>query len=117
VVSKLGNLEAQVMEVLWQVAPEVKTVREVGDHFPDHAYTTIMTVLTRLASKGFILEGQIGRAKTYVASMSKAEFISTLMTDALDLASDRTAALVQFARTVDAEGARALRDALQEPRP
>ena len=116
-VSKLGNLEAQVMEVLWQVAPEVKTVREVGDHFPDHAYTTIMTVLTRLASKGFILEGQIGRAKTYVASMSKAEFISTLMTDALDLAADRTAALVQFARTVDAEGARALRDALQEPRP
>jgi hypothetical protein len=42
----LGELERLVMDVLWDSNEESHTVREVADHFPDHAYTTIMTVLT-----------------------------------------------------------------------
>ena len=48
---RLGALEAQVMDVLWDHGPA--TVREVIDRLPrEPAYTTIATVLANLGRKG-----------------------------------------------------------------
>lgn len=57
------------MAVLWE-ADQAHTVREVLDALNRQrrqplAYTTVMTVLTRLADKGALLRHQQGRSFTY----------------------------------------------------
>ena len=113
---RLGELERSVMNVLWDaVAP--LTVREVLDGLGerDLAYTTIMTVLDRLGTKEMVRRERDGRAFRYAPALTRDAATSELLHAALDEAgTDRTAALVHFARTVDPAEARALRAALDE---
>ena len=72
--SRLGSLEAEVMEVLWSSAAP-RTVREVLDALNERrpaplAYTTVMTVLVRLADKGVLVRDQHGRSFTYAPVIS-----------------------------------------------
>lgn len=67
--SRLGSLEAEVMAVLWET-DRAYTVREVLDVLnrqrrPPLAYTTVMTVLTRLADKDALVRHQQGRCFIY----------------------------------------------------
>ncbi len=67
--SALGPLEAEVMGVLWQ-ADEPVSVRQVADRLnagraAPLAYTTVMTVLSRLSSKGILARRQAGRGFVY----------------------------------------------------
>jgi len=67
--SALGPLEAEVMAVLWQAEAPV-SVRAVADRLnadrtPPLAYTTVMTVLSRLAGKGILVREQQGRGFVY----------------------------------------------------
>ena len=113
---RLGELERSVMNVLWD-APAPQTVREVLDALGerDLAYTTIMTVLDRLGTKEMVRRERDGRAFRYAPALTRDAATSELLHAALDQAgSDRTAALVHFAQTVDPEEARALRAALDE---
>ena len=99
----LGELEKLVMNVLWD-APETSwSVRTVADKFPDHAYTTIMTVLTRLASKGYLIEGKAGRANTYRVSATRESYVVTLMSEALATADDRAIVLARFAESMNSD--------------
>lgn len=97
----LGDLERQVMDVFWHAPEDSFTVRDMCASFPDHAYTTIMTVMTRLAKKGFLVETRVSRAHVYRAAAAKEVYVASLLADALDQASDRQAALVQFADRMD----------------
>ncbi|RYJ05765.1 MAG: BlaI/MecI/CopY family transcriptional regulator [Actinomycetales bacterium] len=113
---RLGELERSVMNVLWDAAAPL-TVREVLDALGerDLAYTTIMTVLDRLGTKEMVRRERDGRAFHYAPALSRDEATSELLHAALDEAgTDRTAALVHFARTVDPDEAAALRAALDE---
>lgn len=104
------------MDVLWD-ASTPQTVREVLDALGerDLAYTTIMTVLDRLGTKQMVLREREGRAFRYAPALTRDAATSELLHDALAQAgTDRTAALVHFARTVDPDEARALRAALDE---
>jgi predicted transcriptional regulator len=67
--SMLGPLEAEVMAVLWRagqplpvrdVAAELNAVRN-----PALAYTTVMTVMSRLAGKGILARSRSGRRFVY----------------------------------------------------
>jgi predicted transcriptional regulator len=67
--SALGPLEAEVMAVLWQSDGPV-FVREVVQRLnagrtAPLAYTTVMTVLSRLAGKGILVREQQGRGYVY----------------------------------------------------
>jgi predicted transcriptional regulator len=113
---RLGELERSAMNVLWD-APTPLTVREVLDALGerDLAYTTIMTVLDRLGAKDMVRRERDGRAYRTAPAMSRDAATSELLHAALDEAgSDRRAALVHFAHTVDPDEAQALRDALDE---
>ncbi|HLV58771.1 MAG TPA: BlaI/MecI/CopY family transcriptional regulator [Natronosporangium sp.] len=126
----LGELERAVMEVLWaRDAPadptDGATVREVADALADRklAYTTVMTVLDRLAGKGMVVRHRDGRAWRYRPAAPREAYIAQLMLDALDLArpggapagaGDRGAALVRFARSVSGAEAELLRRALED---
>ncbi|GIG85695.1 penicillinase repressor [Plantactinospora endophytica] len=105
------------MDVLWdRGAGAGATVREVAEALRDRelAYTTVMTVLDRLAGKGMVEREREGRAWRYRPAASREAHIARLMLDALDLAGSRDAALVRFARSVTGTEAEVLRAALDE---
>lgn len=115
----LGTLERAVMDHLWASA-EPQTVRQVHNGISLHrdlAYTTVMTVLQRLARKGLVIQIRDTRAHQYAARHGRDELVAGLMVDALDQAadsSDRRAALMNFVERVGAEEADALRRALAD---
>ncbi|MEQ7124765.1 BlaI/MecI/CopY family transcriptional regulator [Actinopolymorpha sp. B11F2] len=115
--ARLGNLERDVMELVWS-APDPVTVREVHETLArdrDIAYTTVMTVLDRLAKKSVVRRVRDGRAYRYEAAAGKDQLIAGLMREALDDAgnrANRAAALVRFVDQASPEEAAALRDAL-----
>lgn len=58
--------EADIMQVLWDHGPSV--VAEVRGHLSDElAYTTVLTILRTLESKGFVKHEEEGRVHRYCA--------------------------------------------------
>lgn len=105
----LGALEHEVLSQLW-VTDDPATPAEVLDALDtDLAYTTIMTVLSRLWQKGLVTRERRGRAYAYAPSLTEADLTAQRMQDALRAASDRKAALTGFARSLSAREARSLR--------
>jgi predicted transcriptional regulator len=115
---RLGDLERAVMDVLWDGDGTTTgfTVREVTEALHDRelAYTTVMTVLDRLAGKGMVQREREGRAWSYRPAAPREAYIAQLMLDALDLTGSRDAALVRFARSVTGTEAEVLRAALAD---
>lgn len=112
----LGELERAVMEVLWDRTGGA-TAREVGRTLAgdrDLAHTTVMTVLDRLAKKGFLVREREGRAWRYRPVATKEAYVAELMLGALSLTGDRDAALAHFARSVSDNEAELLRRVLDE---
>ncbi len=118
----LGPLEARVLAVVWR-SGEV-TVRQVLEQIaPVHpvAYTTVMTVMGRLAVKGLLARTAAAGGHRYVATLAESEYAAQvtrrLARDLVDRFGDL--ALAQFAAAldqVDPERLRRLRDlAGQEP--
>jgi len=114
-VNTLGDLERSVMERLWG-APEPQSVREVHlalTQDRELAYTTVMTVLERLAKKGLVRREREGRAYLYLPERTRDELVADVMHTALESnADDRTAALVAFVSRVSPAEASAMREAL-----
>lgn len=115
--ARLGNLERDVMDQIWAASAPV-TVRDVHEALAverDLAYTTVMTVLDRLAKKGVVHRVRDGRAYRYQAASGKDQLVADLMREALDAAGNRAsreAALVRFVDQASADEAKALREAL-----
>ena len=114
-VNRLGDLERAIMDVLWGT-PQSLTVREVSAQLTerDLAHTTVMTVLDRLAKKGFARRERDGRAWRYRPAATREAYVTELMLTALDQTGDRSAALARFAKSVSGAEASALRGALDE---
>ena len=93
-----GDLEAVVMDHLWsQDAPAtVRTVLDGIETARPLAYTTILTVMDNLHSKGFLAREREGRAYVYRPTRSRAEYAAELMGEALADSGDPTAALLRF---------------------
>ena len=117
--TRLGDLERAVMDHLWS-APQPQTVRQVHEALSeqrDLAYTSVMTVLQRLAKKNLVSQIRDDRAYRYEPVHGRDVLVAGLMVDALDQAADtggRQAALVHFVERVGADEAEALRRALDE---
>jgi predicted transcriptional regulator len=67
----LGPLESEIMECVWAAAGPL-SVREVVDRLnagrrDKRAYTTVMTVMSRLAEKGVLTRVKDGRGYRYEA--------------------------------------------------
>lgn len=81
----LGDLEADIMKVVWQKNPV--TVRDVYEQLrieKSLAYTTVMTIMSRLADKGLLLKAAQGNAYIYTPSVSEAEFAKMVVSEVLD---------------------------------
>jgi predicted transcriptional regulator len=109
---RLGELELSVLNELWNTMGSELTVREVAEHFPDLAYTTVLTVLNRLERKGMVRRIREERTHRYVATATREAYTAALMHDALGTAPDPNAVLLRFAETVTPAEAAVLRAAL-----
>ncbi len=75
----LGELESDVMEAVW--AQGRASVRRILDLLnasrPAHiAYTTVLTVMQRLAEKGLLERQRVGNTDHYAACQSREAFFS-----------------------------------------
>lgn len=75
----LGDLEAQVMEELWKKkTASVKEVHQSLCQKKGLAYTTVMTVMDRLAKKGYLKRKKAGRSYLYQPAISREKLSSIL---------------------------------------
>jgi predicted transcriptional regulator len=66
----LTNREADVMQVLWEHGPSL--VAEVRERLTDElAYTTVLTILRTLETKGYVRYEQEGRGHRYFAAVER----------------------------------------------
>src|SRR6202000_3317141 len=114
-VNRLGDLERAIMDVLWGT-PQSLTVREVSAQLTerDLAHTTVMTVLVRLAKKGFARRERDGRAWRYRPAATREAYVTELMLTALDQTGGRSGGLGRGSKSVSGAEASALRGALEE---
>ena len=71
----LGPLEQDVMEAVWQLGET--TVRDVHSQLATTrsiAYTTVMTTMTRLATKGLLVRDTEGLAHRYRPAVSREHY-------------------------------------------
>jgi len=75
----LGDLQAAVMQIFWR--RESATVREVADQLNKKrslAYTTVLTLVSRLFARGLLEREPEGRGFRYQAAKSRDEFLGEL---------------------------------------
>lgn len=81
-----GELEQAVMEVLWSRAAPL-SVRDVHDLLSldrTLAYTTVLTVLDRLAKKGSVLRSLEGRAWLYRPARTRVDDVASRVAVLID---------------------------------
>lgn len=103
----LGPLESDVMETVWKLGDT--TVRDVHESLMtrrDLAYTTVMTTMARLASKGLLARDTSGLAHRYHATVSREEYARSTVTSVVDWLVDRfpEPAMSYFMQVVEDEG-------------
>ncbi len=78
--NNLGPLEHKIMEIVWkQQEATVYSVVEALEQEKCLAYTTVMTVMSRLAKKGILSREKKGKTYIYSPKQSKEKFIHQLV--------------------------------------
>lgn len=74
----LGELESGIMDIIWnqKKTVSVKTVADILKIKRKIAYTTVMTVMARLATKGVLVRHLNGSSYLYKPKVSKEQFIA-----------------------------------------
>jgi BlaI family penicillinase repressor len=78
--NSLGDLEADVMGVVWERGrASVQDVKDALEPGRKLAYTTVMTVMSRLAEKGMLERQKEGRAYWYTPAASREKVAGSLL--------------------------------------
>lgn len=108
-----GELEALVLTALRQ-APAPATAGWVQERLGmEFAYTTVMTILTRLHAKGAVSREREGRAFAWRATSDEAGLAALRMRRVLDSESDRGAVLARFVTGLSSDDELLLRELLR----
>ena len=99
-----GELQTQIMAVLWRSGEG--TVEQVRTGLPPRyrgAYTTVQTVLNRLADRGMLKREKQGKGFVYRPQLSEADYVAGSIERALAGASSqaRQTALAQLIGSID----------------
>lgn len=114
-----GTLESAVLEVLWK-AGEPLNPAEVRERLitqgaaaaDEPAYTTVVTVLTRLHEKKALARERDGRAYRYTPVADETGLAARRLSAMLDAAKDRRAVLSKFVRDLSDNDEQLLRAVL-----
>jgi predicted transcriptional regulator len=113
----MGALEAEVLGVLWGAEHPLTPAEVLEALDSDLAYTTVMTILSRLWEKGLTERTKQGRAFAYAAAMSEPELAAARMRDVLESTSDRVATMSTFVGGLTKREAAELRALLSKGKP
>jgi predicted transcriptional regulator len=105
------------MGVLWAAEGPVSPAGVRAALGTDLAYNTVQTILIRLWEKALVLRRRVGRGHEYWPAQEAAAAAAQQMRATLAGRSDREAVLQQFAATLDAADAQALRAFLSDGTP
>ncbi|HEY8984612.1 BlaI/MecI/CopY family transcriptional regulator [Streptomyces roseirectus] len=109
-----GELEALVLEAL-RAADGPATAGWVQERLGgDLAYTTVITILTRLLEKGAVTRERAGRSFAWTPASDQAGLAARKMRKVLDGERDREAVLASFVTGLGADDERLLRELLGE---
>lgn len=109
-----GELEAQVLSAL-RAAPGPETAAWVREHLGGTlAYTTVMTILTRLHAKRVVTRERAGRSFLWTAAADEAGLAAHRMRRVLDNEADREAVLMSFVSGLSARDEELLRALLND---
>ncbi|MGW4568403.1 BlaI/MecI/CopY family transcriptional regulator [Streptomyces sp. NPDC004561] len=98
-----GELESDVLAALW-AADGPLTARQAREELPgDLAYTTVLTILTRLHEKGMLVRHREGRGYAYEPARDEASHTAHRMHSLLEGGSDREAVLARFVSELSAQ--------------
>src|SRR6185369_1918938 len=85
----LGDLECEIMELVWKKANPTVTVRDIYENLRQQrqiAYTTVMTTMVRLAEKGLLrVVDKAGLANCYAPEQSRDQFIKSAVDRVLQI--------------------------------
>ncbi|MGW6145734.1 BlaI/MecI/CopY family transcriptional regulator [Streptomyces sp. NPDC055140] len=109
-----GELESGVLAALW-AADQPLTARQVLERLPgDLAYTTVLTILSRLHDKGMLVRHPAGRGYAYAPVRDEASETAVRMHSLLERGSDREAVLTRFVSELSQEDEQLLHRLLGE---
>ncbi len=77
----LGGLEQKIMDVLWSSKVPLKPAEVLKQIKGEYAYTTIMTVLKRMADKNLVTRTPEGNSFLYSPCNSKEKFACSCLDD------------------------------------
>ena len=81
----LGPLETEVMDLVWELRKAtVRDVYRVLLTRREIAYTTVMTIMSNLTSKGVLSRHRQGRAYVYIPAFSRDEFTRARVVEIVD---------------------------------
>ena len=110
-----GELEAVVMDRIWN-RDGTTTVREIFDELAaerEIAYTTVMSTMDNLHTKGWLARERDGKAYRYWPALSREQHSAQLMREALDGGGRSDLVLSHFLEQISPEESARLRQALQ----
>ena len=110
-----GELEAVVMDRIWN-RDGTTTVREIFDELAaerEIAYTTVMSTMDNLHTKGWLARERDGKAYQYWPTLTREQHSAQLMRDALDTGGRSDLVLTHFLEQISPEESARLREALQ----
>jgi predicted transcriptional regulator len=110
-----GELEAVVMDRIWD-RDGTTTVREIFDELAaerEIAYTTVMSTMDNLHTKGWLARERDGKAYRYWPTLTREQHSAQLMREALDGGGRSDLVLSHFLEQISPEESARLRNALQ----
>lgn len=107
-----GELEALVLSVLRETDGPATAGRVQEILGEDLAYTTVVTILTRLLAKGAVTRERAGRSFAWTSASDQAGLAAHRMRRVLDAESDREAVLASFVTGLGPDDERLLRELL-----
>jgi predicted transcriptional regulator len=112
-----GDLAQAVLDLVGRSGTPV-TPSQVRDGLGgDLAYTTVMTVMTRLHGQGWLARRRVGRAFAYTVIGDPAQVTARRMHRLLDVEQDRAGVLARFVDGLSPDDERVLRTLLAQVGP
>jgi predicted transcriptional regulator len=111
-----GDLEAVIMDRIWDRDTSTTTVRDIFDELTaerEIAYTTVMSTMDNLHSKGWLAREKEGKAYRYWPTLTREQHSARLMRAALDGGGRSELVLNHFVEQIGPEESERLRAALR----
>jgi predicted transcriptional regulator len=98
-----GELQQTVLQALWSAGRPL-TASQLLERLPDGlAYTTVLTILTRLTAKGELRRSRAGRGYAFEPVLDEAAHTAGQMRALLGCGADREAVLSRFVSDLSVE--------------